>query len=580
MSETKVGNMAKRTLMGGGLVALPLLLVLGCQMETGAESELRQTEQKIVGGAVAAEEDYPWMAQISQKITPTDGTPIWYNHICGGSLIAKRWILTAAHCVAQMDINPPHAILPTDPATLRVTLGEYDTWSEATLQADEQAPAIAAVHIHPDWQYEERFVDFPDDWTERTDGVYSNIPDNDIALIELASDVTLNAAANLIKLTWENDDVGRDAWLSGWGGREQTLGPGDKSPFLKELESDILDPDQDVPGLGSANDVLYQEMRVLTSQRPVRPATEITMLAYDGVNPESACYFDSGSPWVTPITGCYEQVGVHFWGDFTCSNYDVGTRVSAYLEWIRTRGVDYIGDKLYEAENINHQAGGAHPGGWNIHSNGYISFSQAVQAGQQEVVIRAAGQNGNGWPHMRVTINGVVRYDVDVTYPVSSGTYGEYRFTYPATAGTANIQVAFTNDYFSGGVDRNLFIDKIVVKDARQTCGVPPTGNLTTNIQIQNDWGTGYCARVRLTNPAPVPTTGWTVVVNTGNSSIYTSWNPSGQTGTGNHTLTPINDFFRVLPAGAGQDRDIGFCANRAPGTSTLPNVVSAVATY
>src|SRR6478735_8250049 len=516
MSETKVGNMAKRTLMGGGLVALPLLLVLGCQMETGAESELRQTEQKIVGGAVAAEEDYPWMAQISQKVTPTDGTPIWYNHICGGSLIAKRWILTAAHCVAQIDNNPPHAVLPTNPATLRVTLGEYDTWSEATLQSDEQAPAIAAVHIHPDWQYEERFVDFPDDWSERTDGVYSNIPDNDIALIELASDVTLNAAANLIKLTWENDDVGRDAWLSGW----------------------------------------------------------------DGVNPQSACYFDSGSPWVTPITGCYEQVGVHFWGDFTCSNYDVGTRVSAYLEWIRTTGVDYVGDKLYEAENVNHQAGGPHPGGWNLHSNGYISFSQTVQAGQQEVVIRAAGQNGNGWPHMRVTINGVVRYDVDVTYPVSSGTYGEYRFTYPATAGTANIQVAFTNDYFVNGVDRNLFIDKIVVKDARQTCGVPPTANLTTNIQVFNDWGTGYCARVRLTNPAPVPTTGWTVVVSTGNSSIYTSWNPSGLTGTGNHTLTPINDFFRVLPAGAGQDRDIGFCANRAPGTSTLPTVVSAVATY
>ncbi|MBN1609788.1 MAG: S8 family serine peptidase [Polyangiaceae bacterium] len=277
-------------------------------------------------------------------------------------------------------------------------------------------------------------------------------------------------------------------------------------------------------------------------------------------------------------------------------------------------------DTVYEAETMTHSTGGAITDGWNIWSNGYAAFNHTFEGGTTQLRVRAAGQYAGGaWPNMRVTVAGAQVFQT----AVQSSSWTDYTFSFQAPVGQAQVRVNFTNDYYSPPEDRNLLLDKVTVvcsgaaptcddgiKNGNETgvdcggscagcpigdpclinddcqslfcsngiCATPPSGGVTASVAVTNQWTGGYCATLNVKNGATAPTKNWSVVINTQDGTIYTSWNGGGFTGSGQLTVAP-EGWNNVIQPGA-TDTSVGFCANRPSGSIKVATVVSASGTY
>jgi len=69
-------------------------------------------KSRIVGGQEAKPAEFPW--QVAFRWESYYG---YTNLFCGGSLIDKKWVVSAAHCFQRMK-RPPFE--------LKVVLGEFD----------------------------------------------------------------------------------------------------------------------------------------------------------------------------------------------------------------------------------------------------------------------------------------------------------------------------------------------------------------------------------------------------------------------------------------------------------------------
>ncbi|XP_069837862.1 hyaluronan-binding protein 2 [Dendropsophus ebraccatus] len=96
------------------------------------------TRGRIFGGKRTQPGKHPWLASLQLKSPVASFNA---GHLCGGTLIAECWILTAAHCVKSM----------SQPGLWRVSLGKVDLQKNETL---EQIFDVEKIIIHENYREE------------------------------------------------------------------------------------------------------------------------------------------------------------------------------------------------------------------------------------------------------------------------------------------------------------------------------------------------------------------------------------------------------------------------------------------
>lgn len=87
------------------LFAVLTATMIGSSTSHRLSSVVRSTgDDRIINGETSNPGQFPYL--VSLRVFDVRNSTVVYHHICGGSIISDRWILTAAHCM----IRPPSNI--------------------------------------------------------------------------------------------------------------------------------------------------------------------------------------------------------------------------------------------------------------------------------------------------------------------------------------------------------------------------------------------------------------------------------------------------------------------------------------
>ncbi|KDR12676.1 serine protease snake-like isoform X2 [Zootermopsis nevadensis] len=254
----------------------------------------------IYGGSYVIEREFPHMAAVGFL---KRGQTLW---LCGGSLIHKRFVLTAAHCVED---NSRYRY----GKARFVRLGDTDLKSSVD-DADVQMFNVARRIAHPDYRKPEKY--------------------HDIALLQLDKDVRFNNFVKPACLHTQNAVPDDMPIATGWGLTE----PGRRATGKKLLKVDL-----EFQPMDKCSDALTKNVNPLQLKEQLGAGLLEDSMLCVGVleGGKDSCQGDSGGPLQvmahSPMCD-FDIVGVISFGVY-CAVEDIPaiyTRVSKYVPWIES----------------------------------------------------------------------------------------------------------------------------------------------------------------------------------------------------------------------------------------------------
>ena len=319
------------------LIATCVLAVsTGCQTtarDAPSEAQLSWTptldadaraSDRIVKGDRSTLAQWPYIAVLRHE-TRTGRL----QYFCGGTFVARRWVLTAAHCFEGESRRVDDRWEWRPRATLEVVGGTDDLGS-----GDETVFEVDSVMIHPDYK----------PTMEVSPGVWEG-SENDLALVRIGRTWTGQLARLSSGGEADSDTNGARAFVAGFGKQADSGADARLETFR------IGDTDRSAQ---AGSRYLYHAM--LPMKPPEVCGTQYADLAYDGSTQICAgrkfggvdsCQGDSGGPLVAlDAQERTYQVGIVSYG-FECAaekSEGVYTRISPYRDWIETtaRGAMFV----------------------------------------------------------------------------------------------------------------------------------------------------------------------------------------------------------------------------------------------
>ncbi|XP_033173979.1 lectizyme [Drosophila mauritiana] len=230
----------------------------------------------VINGTEAEPHSAPYIVSLATNY-------LKHSHICGGTLINKDWIVTAAHCISE-------------PIGMSI---------------------IAGLHTRAevDDLTQQRQVDFGRVHEKYTGGVGPY----DIALLHVNESFIFNEWVQPATLPSREQIHEGETHLYGWGQPKAYIFSASKT--LQTVTTQIVN---------------YQECK---EQLPeTAPIVESNICSSSLQQSKSACNGDSGGPLVVEFTNApSELIGIVSWGYIPCGVANmpsVYTKVSSFIDWI------------------------------------------------------------------------------------------------------------------------------------------------------------------------------------------------------------------------------------------------------